>query len=153
MPSRPGELLTTTSAAAHRMRPSRSARATTVKSRPRGWRGRRRGRADADAIGCIVHLIARTQRGLRTRLEQLTYDRGSSAAGMRRMAADQGLERLANPRLLGRRGFVEAPDRRRVRGRARDVGVLAGLAQDLGDRLGERVERLARLGLRRLDEQ
>ena len=50
-------------------------------------------------------------------------------------------------------GLVEPPHRRRVGGGARDLGILARLAQDRGDRLGEGVERLARLGLGRLDHQ
>src|SRR3954449_11782176 len=107
MPSRPGELLTTTSTEAHRTRPPRSARATTVKSRPRGWRGRRRGRAVAAAIGCIASVIARAPRGLRGRLERLTDDW-----------------------TFGRRGLVQAAHRRRVRRGARQLRIGLGLAED-----------------------
>src|SRR3954466_3866241 len=60
---------------------------------------------------------------------------------------------LTNGRFFGRRRLVQTSNRRRVRGVARDVRILLGLAQDLGHRLGERVERLAGLGLRRLDQQ
>ena len=61
-------------------------------------------------------------------------------------------ERLAQNRLLGGARLVEAAHRRRVGRAARDLGVGARFAQDLGDRLRERVERLLRLGLGRLDE-
>ena len=63
-------------------------------------------------------------------------------------------ERLADDRALGRRDLVQSPDGGRVGGVPRDLRPLGrGLAQDRGDRLGERVERLARLGLGRLDHQ
>src|SRR4051795_8551264 len=60
---------------------------------------------------------------------------------------------LTNGRSLGRRRLVQTSNRRRVRGVARDVRILLGLAQDLGDRVREGVERLAGLGLGRLDQQ
>src|SRR5215217_3483707 len=63
------------------------------------------------------------------------------------------VERLADDRPLRRARLVEPADRRRVRRVARDLRILGRLAQDLGDRVGERVERLARLGLGRLDQQ
>ena len=50
-------------------------------------------------------------------------------------------------------GLVEPPHGRGVGRVARHVRVLGRLGEDLADDLGEGVERLARLGLRRLDEQ
>src|SRR5262245_37648251 len=64
-----------------------------------------------------------------------------------------GLQRLADDRALGRPGLVQAPDRRLVRRVARDLRILLALDEDRGDRVGERVERLHRLGLGRLDQQ
>src|SRR3954468_22807003 len=63
------------------------------------------------------------------------------------------LERLAGHRALRRARLVEAAHRRRVGGVARDLRVLGRLAEDLGERVDEAVERLAGLGLGRLDEQ
>src|SRR5258708_2980747 len=54
------------------------------------------------------------------------------------------LERLANDGPLGRRGLVEPPHGRGVRRVLGDRWVLPGLAQAVGDRVGEGVERLLR---------
>ena len=56
-------------------------------------------------------------------------------------------------RPAGRGGLVETPHGRGVRSFERHLGILGGLPQDLGDRFGEAVERLARLRLGGLDHQ
>src|SRR5436305_11943810 len=64
-----------------------------------------------------------------------------------------GSERLAEHWALGRARLVKPPDRSAVRGLPGDRRVLSGLPEDLGQRLGESVERLPGLGLRRLDQE
>src|SRR5690349_12141168 len=66
---------------------------------------------------------------------------------------DQLVQILAYDRSLGGGGLVQPADRRGVRRVASDLRILGALAQDVGDRVGEGVERLARLGLGRLDQQ
>src|SRR3954464_13805874 len=66
-------------------------------------------------------------------------------AGRRNPDRDErSVHLLAHDGPLGGAGLVEPPHRRRVRRRARDLRILLGLAHDRADRLGERVERLAR---------
>ena len=71
----------------------------------------------------------------------------------RRSGSRTGWSGCSDDRVAGGGGLVEPPDRRRVRRVPGDLGILAGLAQDLRDDLGEPVERLLRLGLGRLDQQ
>src|SRR5947199_9327149 len=71
-----------------------------------------------------------TDRGRAERLRRLAYDR---------------------PPAGGR--LVEATDGGRVRGVAGDLGIALGLGEDLVDRVGERIEALFGLRLRRLEHQ
>src|SRR3954453_20989917 len=71
----------------------------------------------------------------------------------RKVQRGLALQRLADDRVLGGGRLVEAPHRRGIGRLAGDGGVLPRLAQDAGHHLGKGVERLARLGLGRLDEQ
>ena len=63
------------------------------------------------------------------------------------------LPRLTNDRPPRGGHLVEPSHGGRVRRVLRDLGVLLGLREDLVDRLRERIERLGRLGLGRLDHQ
>src|SRR3954452_22309701 len=76
-----------------------------------------------------------------------------TASSARQSLTRASLERLADDGALAAPRLVEPADRRRVRRVAGDLRVLGALAQDVGDRVGERVERLLRLRLGRLDEQ
>src|ERR1700689_1544850 len=62
-------------------------------------------------------------------------------------------EGLADNGALGRGDLVEAAHGCRVGGAACDLWILGCLLEDRGDRIGEGVESLLRLGLRRLDHQ
>src|SRR3954470_1171121 len=77
----------------------------------------------------------------------------TASIARRARGVEQASARLTNGRSLRRRRLVQTSNRRRVRGVARDVRILLGLAGALGALLGERGERLAGLGLRRLDQQ
>ena len=63
------------------------------------------------------------------------------------------LEEVADDRLLRRLDLVGPADGPRRRRRLDHLGLLRRLARDREHRVGERVERLLRLGLRRLDHQ
>src|SRR3954454_5294547 len=66
---------------------------------------------------------------------------------------DPLLQGLTDDRALGRAGLVQTPHGRAVGRIAGDLRVLGALAQDVGDDLRERVQRLLGLGLGRLDQQ